>query len=159
MKYTKIVINVICYLKYFSLSVQIVFKYDYLSRKVWLTWLFYIISHFLCVFLYLVWKHNYMDSQDIRGLLKEVFQHIEQRIDSGGDYSVLETAIKGNEEMMRSSVIASLLDTRGAHGQKCRFLELFLGYGLWAVRRMEISEVREKEPSVSRWRHLGTCMQ
>lgn len=54
MKYTKIVINVICYLKYFSLSVQIVFKYGYLSRKVWLTWLFYIISHFLCVFLYLV---------------------------------------------------------------------------------------------------------
>lgn len=54
MKHTKIVINVICYLKYFSLSVQIVFKYDYLSRKVWLTWLFYIISHFLCVFLYLV---------------------------------------------------------------------------------------------------------
>ena len=53
-KHTKIVINVICYLKYFSLSVQIVFKYDYLSRKVWLTWLFYIISHFLCVFLYLV---------------------------------------------------------------------------------------------------------
>lgn len=28
---------------------------------------------------------------------------------------------------MHSSVIASLLDTRGAHGQKCRFLELFLG--------------------------------
>lgn len=50
MKYTKIVINVIYYLKYFSLSVQIVFKYDYLSRKVWLTWFFYIISHFLCVF-------------------------------------------------------------------------------------------------------------
>lgn len=68
-----------------------------------------------------------MDSQDIRGLLKEVFQHIEQRIASGEDYSVLETAIKGNEEMMHSSVIASLLDTRGAHGQKCRFLELFLG--------------------------------
>lgn len=68
-----------------------------------------------------------MDSHDIRGLLKEVFQHIEQRIDSGEDYSVLETAIKGNEEMMHSSVIASLLDTRGAHGQKCRFLELFLG--------------------------------
>ena len=59
--------------------------------------------------------------------MKEVFQHIEQRIDSGEDYSVLETAIKGNEEMMHSSVIASLLDTRGAHGQKCRFLELFLG--------------------------------
>lgn len=57
-----------------------------------------------------------MDSQDIRGLLKEVFQHIEQRIDSGEDYSVLETAIKGNEEMMHSSVIASLLDTRGSHG-------------------------------------------
>jgi len=71
-----------------------------------------------------------MDSQDIRGLLKEVFQHIEQRIDSGEDYSVLETAIKGYEEMMRSSVIASLLDTRGYHGQKCRFLELFLEYGL-----------------------------
>ena len=68
-----------------------------------------------------------MDSQDVRGLLKEVFQHIEQRIDSGEDYSVLETAIKGNEEMMHSSVIASLLDSRGAHGQKCRFLELFLG--------------------------------
>ena len=50
MKYTKIVINVIYYLKYFSLSVQIVFKYDYLYRKVWLTWFFYIISHFLCVF-------------------------------------------------------------------------------------------------------------
>lgn len=28
---------------------------------------------------------------------------------------------------MHSSVIASLLDTRGSHGQKCRFLELFLG--------------------------------
>lgn len=28
--------------------------------------------------------------------------------------------------MMHSSVIASLLDTRGSHGQKCRFLELFL---------------------------------
>lgn len=68
-----------------------------------------------------------MDSQDIRGLLKEVFLHIEQRIDSGEDYSVLETAIKGNEEMMHSSVIASLLDTRGAHGQKCRFMELFFG--------------------------------
>lgn len=68
-----------------------------------------------------------MDRQDVRGLLKEVFQHIEQRIDSGEDYSVLETAIKGNEEMMHSSVIASLLDTRGAHGQKCRFLEIFLG--------------------------------
>ena len=68
-----------------------------------------------------------MDSQDIRGLLEEVFQHIEQRIDSGEDYSVLETAIKGNEEMVHSSVIASLLDTRGSHGQKCRFLELFLG--------------------------------
>lgn len=68
-----------------------------------------------------------MDSQDIRGLLEEVFQHIEQRIDSGEDYSVLETAIKGNEEMVHSSVIASLLDTRGSHGQKCRFLKLFLG--------------------------------
>lgn len=33
---------------------QIVFKYDYLSRKVWLTWLFYIISHFLCVFSYIL---------------------------------------------------------------------------------------------------------
>ena len=71
-----------------------------------------------------------MDSQDIRGLLKEVFQHIEQRIDSGEAYSLLETAIKGNEEMMHSSVIASLLDIRGAHGQKCRFLELFLEYWL-----------------------------
>lgn len=59
--------------------------------------------------------------------MEEVFQHIEQRIDSGEDYSVLETAIKGNEEMVHSSVIASLLDTRGSHGQKCRFLELFLG--------------------------------
>lgn len=68
-----------------------------------------------------------MDSQDIRGLLKEVFLHIEQRIDSGEDYSVLETAIKGNEEMMHSSVIASLLDTRGAHGQECHFMELFFG--------------------------------
>lgn len=57
MKYTKIVINVIYYLKYFSLSVQIVFKYDDLSRKVWLTWLFYIISHFLCVFSY-IWFEN-----------------------------------------------------------------------------------------------------
>lgn len=71
-----------------------------------------------------------MDSQDIRGLLKEVFLHIEQRIDLGEDYSVLDTAIKGNEEMMHSSVIASLLDTRGSHGQKCRFMELFLEYGL-----------------------------
>ena len=57
MKYTKIVINVIYYLKYFSLSVQIVFKYDYLSRKVWLTWLFYIISHFLCVFSYICFEN------------------------------------------------------------------------------------------------------
>ena len=68
-----------------------------------------------------------MDSQDISGLLNEVSLCIGQRIASGEDYSVLETAIKGNEEMMHSSVIASLLDTRGAHGQKCRFLELFLG--------------------------------
>ena len=69
-----------------------------------------------------------MDSHDIiSGLLKEVFLCIDERIASGEDYSVLETAIKGNEEMMHSSVIASLLDTRGSHGQKCRFLELFFG--------------------------------
>lgn len=69
-----------------------------------------------------------MDSHDIiSGLLNEVFLCIDERIASGEDYSVLETAIKGNEEMMHSSVIASLLDTRGSHGQKCRFLELFLG--------------------------------
>lgn len=69
-----------------------------------------------------------MDSHDIiSGLLNEVSLCIGQRIASGEDYSVLETAIKGNEEMMHSSVIASLLDTRGSHGQKCRFLELFLG--------------------------------
>lgn len=69
-----------------------------------------------------------MDSHDIiSGLLNEVFLCIDERITSGEDYSVLETAIKGNEEMMHSSVIASLLDTRGSHGQKCRFLELFLG--------------------------------
>lgn len=69
-----------------------------------------------------------MDSHDIiSGLLNEVFLCIDERIASGEDYSVLEAAIKGNEEMMHSSVIASLLDTRGAHGQKCRFLELFLG--------------------------------
>lgn len=69
-----------------------------------------------------------MDSHDIiSGLLNEVFLCIDERIALGEDYSVLETAIKGNEEMMHSSVIASLLDTRGAHGQKCRFLELFLG--------------------------------
>lgn len=69
-----------------------------------------------------------MDSHDIiSGLLNEVFLCIDERIASEEDYSVLETAIKGNEEMMHSSVIASLLDTRGAHGQKCRFLELFLG--------------------------------
>lgn len=69
-----------------------------------------------------------MDSHDIiSGLLNEVSLCIGQRIASGEDYSVLETAIKGNEEMMHSSVIASLLDTRGYHGQKCRFLELFLG--------------------------------
>ena len=68
-----------------------------------------------------------MDSQDISGLLNEVSLCIGQRIASGEDYSILETAIKGNEEMMHSSVIASLLDTRGSHGQKCRFLELFLG--------------------------------
>lgn len=68
-----------------------------------------------------------MDSHDIiSGLLNEVFLCIDKRIASGEDYSVLETAIKGNEEMMHSSVIASLLDTRGSHGQKCRFLELFL---------------------------------
>jgi len=72
-----------------------------------------------------------MDSHNIiRGLLNEVFLCIDERIASGEDYSVLETAIKGNEEMMHSSVIASLLDTRGAHGQKCRFMELFLEYGL-----------------------------
>lgn len=57
MKYTKIVINVIYYLKYFSLSVKIVFKYDYHSRKVRLTWLFYIISHFLCVFSYICFEN------------------------------------------------------------------------------------------------------
>ena len=69
-----------------------------------------------------------MDSHDIiSGLLNEVFPCIDERIASGEDYSVLETAIKGNEEMMHSSVIASLLDTRGFHGQKCRFLQLFLG--------------------------------
>ena len=69
-----------------------------------------------------------MDSHDIiSGLLNEVFLCIDKRIASGEDYSVLETAIKGNEEMMHSSVIASLLDTRGSHGQKYRFLELFLG--------------------------------
>lgn len=69
-----------------------------------------------------------MDGHDIiSGLLNEVFLCIDERIASGEDYSVLETAIKGNEEMMHSSVIASLLDTRGPHGQKCRFLELFLG--------------------------------
>lgn len=69
-----------------------------------------------------------MDSHDIiSGLLNEVFLCIDERIASGEDYSVLETAIKGNEEMMHSSVIASLLDTRGSHGQKCRFLGIFLG--------------------------------
>lgn len=69
-----------------------------------------------------------MDNHDIiSGLLNEVLQCIDKRIASGEDYSVLETAIKGYEEMMHSSVIASLLDTRGFHGQKCRFLELFLG--------------------------------
>ena len=69
-----------------------------------------------------------MDNHDIiSGLLNEVFLCIDERIASGEDYSVLETAIKGNEEMMHSSVIASLLDTRGSHGQKYRFLELFLG--------------------------------
>ena len=69
-----------------------------------------------------------MDNHDIiSGLLNEVFLCIDKRIASGEDYSVLETAIKGNEEMMHSSVIASLLDTRGSHGQKYRFLELFLG--------------------------------
>ena len=69
-----------------------------------------------------------MDNHDIiSGLLNEVFLCIDKRIASGEDYSVLETAIKGNEEMVHSSVIASLLDTRGSHGQKCRFLELFLG--------------------------------
>ena len=69
-----------------------------------------------------------MDNHDIiSGLLNEVFLCIDKRIASGEDYSVLETAIKGNEEMMHSSVIASLLDTRESHGQKYRFLELFLG--------------------------------
>lgn len=64
-----------------------------------------------------------MDSQDIiSGLLNEVFLCIDERIASGEDYNVLETTFKGNEEMMHSSVIASLLDTRGAHGQKCRFV-------------------------------------
>lgn len=41
-----------------------------------------------------------MDSQDISGLLNEVSLCIGQRIASGEDYSVLETAIKGNEEMI-----------------------------------------------------------
>lgn len=68
-----------------------------------------------------------MDSHDIiSGLLNEVFLCIDERIALGEDYNVLETAIKGNEEMIHSSIIASLLDTRGAHGQKYRFLELFL---------------------------------
>lgn len=53
-----------------------------------------------------------MDSHDIiSGLLNEVFLCIDERIASGEDYSVIETAIKGNDEMMHSSVIASLLDT------------------------------------------------
>lgn len=42
-----------------------------------------------------------MDSHDIiSGLLNEVFLCIDERIASGEDYSVLETAIKGNEEMI-----------------------------------------------------------
>ena len=41
-----------------------------------------------------------MDSQDISGLLNEVSLCIGQRIASGEDYSVLETAIKWNEEMI-----------------------------------------------------------
>lgn len=52
MKYTKIVINVICYLKYFSLSVQIVFKYDDLS---YMAFLYYFAFH-VCFFLYIVRK-------------------------------------------------------------------------------------------------------
>lgn len=52
-----------------------------------------------------------MDIHDVSGLLNEVSLCIGQRIASGEDYSVLETAIKGNEEMMHSSVIVSLLDT------------------------------------------------
>ena len=92
-----------------------------------------------------------MDNHDIiSGLLNEVFLCIDKRIASGEDYSVLETAIKGNEEMMHSSVIASLLDIRGAHGQGFENGIEGLENGLWAVCRMEISEVREKEPSVSR---------
>ena len=41
-----------------------------------------------------------MGSHDISGLLNEVSLCIGQRIASGEDYSVLETAIKGNEEMI-----------------------------------------------------------
>lgn len=100
MKYTKIVINVIYYLKYFSLSVQIVFKYDYLSRKVWLMAFLYYFAFLVCFFLYLLRKHNYMGSHNISGLLNEVSLCIGQLIASGEDYSVLETAIKGNEEMI-----------------------------------------------------------
>ena len=87
----------------------------------------YYFAFLVCFFLYLGIKRNYMGSHNISGLLNEVSLCIGQRIASGEDYSVLEAAIKGNEEMMHSSVIASLLDTRGSHGQKCRFLELFLG--------------------------------
>lgn len=84
-----------------------------------------------------------MDSHDIiSGLLNEVFLCIDERIASGEDYSVLETAIKGNEEMMHSSVIASLLDTRGSHGQKCRFLELFLGCLLERFKSFDPSDAR-----------------
>ena len=67
-----------------------------------------------------------MKFQDITLLLKEVSERIDKTISSGDFYSVLESAIKGNEEIVHSAIIASLLDTKGTHGQGNYFLKKFL---------------------------------
>ena len=67
-----------------------------------------------------------MNYQDITLLLKEVSERIDKTISSGDFYSVLESAIKGNEEIVHSAIIASLLDTKGTHGQGDYFLNKFL---------------------------------
>lgn len=67
-----------------------------------------------------------MKFQDITLLLKEVSERIDKTIGSGDFYSVLESAIKGNEEIVHSAIIASLLDTKGTHGQGDYFLNKFL---------------------------------
>ena len=67
-----------------------------------------------------------MNEPNITNLLNECSKQIDNTIKSGDSYSVLEAAIKGNEEMVHSAIIASLLDTKGAHGQGDYFLKKFL---------------------------------